>query len=241
MGRGSWMRGTMELLYNRSMIHHWYNPEECASLPKDVWKDCLYASIEAYHDQLRESRMSKMSSLKSYITVKQWNRMSEDKAEFKGEVWKLGALVCERYLDDMKELLGSRLKLMCRAKTLPVLARIAIEEGWKSQWARCMMCDGGEAEDMEHLLLNCPCYKNHRDKIMREITKAYSKGMKHNFNTLYPKTRVCVLLGADAGTKAGEDSIDHAVKRFLKKAWRTRRKLTTAINREFERKDIVTI
>ena len=49
---------------------------------------------------------------------------------------------------------------------------------------------------------------------------------------------VRVLLGARAGCKLTEDTIDSAFKRFLRKAWKTRRKITHAINVEFGRQDI---
>ena len=47
-----------------------------------------------------------------------------------------------------------------------------------------------------------------------------------------------VLMGARAGCNLTEDSIDMAIKRFLRKAWKTRRRLTHAINDEFGRQDI---
>ena len=47
-----------------------------------------------------------------------------------------------------------------------------------------------------------------------------------------------MLRGARAGCSLTGDSIDMAVKRFLRKAWKTRRRLTHAINDEFGRQDI---
>ena len=47
------------------------------------------------------------------------------------------------------------------------------------------------------------------------------------------------LLGARCSAKTAEDNLDHAVKRFLKKAWRERNILTKRLNEEFGRRDMV--
>ena len=47
-----------------------------------------------------------------------------------------------------------------------------------------------------------------------------------------------VLLGARAGCKLTEDEVDRAIKRFLRKAWKTRRAVTAAVNQEFGRMDV---
>ena len=47
-----------------------------------------------------------------------------------------------------------------------------------------------------------------------------------------------VLLGARAGCKLTEDEVDRATKRFLRKAWKTRRAVTAAVNQEFGRMDV---
>ena len=78
------------------------------------------------------------------------------------------------------------------------------------------------------------CYIAHRERMFR-IVRAGCKW----FDAVEDTSKVCVLLGQRIGSKSAEDNIDHAVKRFLKKAWRVRRHLTASINAEFERNDIV--
>ena len=46
-----------------------------------------------------------------------------------------------------------------------------------------------------------------------------------------------VLLGARVGCKIREDRIDMFMKRFLRKAWRIRRRVTHAVNTVFDRSD----
>ena len=48
------------------------------------------------------------------MKVKCWDKMDADRAVLAGEVNIRGSMVMEKYLDDVKERLGSHLKLMCR-------------------------------------------------------------------------------------------------------------------------------
>ena len=75
----------------------------------------MYEQVEEYYEQERERQCATMPSVARYLGVKCWDRMGSDRAVMKGEVGMRGALVVERYLDDVQERLGSRLKVMCRA------------------------------------------------------------------------------------------------------------------------------
>jgi hypothetical protein len=70
----------------------------------------MYEQVEEYYEQERGGQYATMPSVARYLGMKCWDRMSSDRAVMKG-----GALVVERYLDDVQERLGSRLKVMCRA------------------------------------------------------------------------------------------------------------------------------
>ena len=59
------------------------------------------------------------------------------------------------------------------------------------------------------------------------------------FSDLPESERVCALLGARAGSCAAEDRVDTLVKRFLRKAWKIRRRVTRAVNDEFGRQDLM--
>ena len=56
-----------------------------------------------------------------YVRSKRWDKVEEEFARSSGEIGRRGALVPEPYLDDRKEPVGRRLKLMCRAGCLPVM------------------------------------------------------------------------------------------------------------------------
>ena len=180
--------------------------------------------------QTEREREEGSLSMETYLKVKNWNRMDSQRAQFEGEIGKLGALVCERYLDGVEEKTGCKLKLMCRVGCLPVLQRVAWENKWDPGWARCMMCDSGRAEDIQHFMLECKAYKRHREWMTSRVA-AHAP--------VETDERMAALLGARMASRKVEDKIDHAVQRFLKKAWRVRKTLTKAVNRELGRRDLV--
>jgi hypothetical protein len=238
MGRLGWMGGTRQLLKDRGMAEYWSDPARSAQLSKNQWEVMVYDRVEAHYEEERESEVALLPSLSRYVKVKSWQRMDEDRAEFKGEIGKLGALVVERYVDEVRDRLGGRLKLLCRAGCLPVMARVAWELGLNREQGQCMMCRHGE-EDVEHVLLTCQAYSKHRERLLTSVGRSYSRG-NSGANILEAGTErvIEVLLGARAGCKLTEDEVDRATKRFLRKAWKVRRGVTSAVNQEFGRMDV---
>ena len=222
----------------RGMAEYWSDPAKCAQLSKSQWDEMLYDSIEAHYEEERESEVALLPSLSRYVKLKSGKRMDEDRAEFKGEIGELGALVVERYLDEVRDRLGGRLKLLCRAGCLPVMARVARELGVKREQGQCMMCRQGE-EDIEHVLLTCQAYSKQRKKLLISVGRSYSRGNSGaNILEAGAERMIEVLLGARAGCKRTEDEVDRATERFLRKAWKTRRAVTAAVNQEFGRMDV---
>jgi hypothetical protein len=70
-----------------------------------------------------------MKSATEYIDMKFWGRNSEEYCVMSGELDRLGQYVPERYLDDRDSLKGTRLKLLCRTGSLPVMARVGLVQG----------------------------------------------------------------------------------------------------------------
>lgn len=238
IGRLSWMVGTRRLLRDRGLAEHWNNPDLCTLRGKEEWRKKVYERVEAHYEEERESEVARLSSLTRYTSIKSWARVGKDRAEFKGEVGKLGALVVERYLDEVKDRLGAKLKQLCRAGCLPVMARIAWELGISPEHGKCMMCWEGE-EDIEHVLLSCQAYSQHRAKLMTTVWRAYSRGNSGaNIFEAGEERLIAVLLGARAGCKLTEDGVDRAVQRFLRKVWKARRAVTAELNQEFGRTDV---
>ena len=132
------------------------------------------------------------------------DKMDADRAEMKGEVGQRGSLVVERYLDDVKERLGSRLKLLCRAGCLPVLGRVAWELDLSEHHGKCVLCDSGEVEDVEHVLLRCPAHQHHRTKMMDAAGAVYAVAHEgEELEEASAETQIRVLLGARAGQGDG--------------------------------------
>lgn len=237
LGHRSWMAGTKKLMHNRNLQEFWDDHKKYIEKSKEAWKKEVYVNVETHYESERDERMRTMTSMQVYNQVKNWATTSKDKAEFTGEIGKLGALVCERYLDDVTERVGCKLKLMCRANCLPVLSCIAIEEEIQENMAACMMCDGNELEDIEHMILRCDAYKQHRERLFRVVRDNYLEREGMTIDNMNTNELMYVILGKVMSSKIAENNIDHAVKRFLKKAWRVRAKLTKLINDEFNRSD----
>lgn len=238
IGKHGWMAGTRQLLRDRGLAEHWSDPVVCATTTKEVWKCMVYQKVEAHFEKERDNEIALLPSLSRYDKIKAWERMDNYRAQFKGEVGVLGALVVERYLDDAEERLGVRLKLLCRAGCLPTMARLAWELGLNQEQGQCMMCRQG-IEDIEHILLTCQAYSKHREKLFASVKRSYSRG-NNGTNILESGADrlIEVLLGARAGCKPTEDEVDRATKRYLRKTWKTRRVVTAALNQEFDRRDV---
>jgi hypothetical protein len=198
----------------------------------------VYLKVEEHFDARREVHMETLPSMRRYVRVKDWSRASKDRAMFKGEEDKLGSLVPERYLDDNRERLGCKLKLMCRAGCLPTLQRITQETKLPPQHAICMMCDSGQTENQEHILLECSAYAGLRARMATQVNGAFGTGVDV-FGLGDTEMLLQLLLGRSVDCKVVEIDVDHAVKRFLKKAWRKRKKVTRAINEALGRSDLV--
>ena len=79
----------------------------------------------------------------------------------------------------------------------------------------CKMCDSGCVEDIEHLIMSCEAYSQPRLKMLAIV------GFDPECRSQSDK--LDILLGKSTGNSGVDDSIDIAVKRFLKKAWRARK------------------
>jgi exonuclease III len=230
-GMGSWMWKTRELLWRRGLGEFWDEPESIVDVSKERWKEMVYQAVEERHDKVRGEELAGMNSMKRYSDVRSWGRMDEGRAAYAGEVGRMGALVCERYLDDVKEREATKLKIKCRAKCMPLMKRVMKEANLPPEWARCVMCDSGDVEDEEHFLMKCKAYERHRERMMEKVAEAYSvgNGGQGGFEELGDEEKMKILLGQQVGGKAPEDNIDHAMKRYVKRAWRARKRVTRKV------------
>jgi hypothetical protein len=91
------------------------------------------------------------------------------------------------------------------------------------------MCNSGNIENIEHLVLECDAYSKQRSKMLESITFGPSCQTESDM--------LDILLGKSTGASKKDDNIDMAVKRFLKKAWRARKWLVLATNKILDRND----
>lgn len=238
----SWMWTTKQLMMNNGLEEYWTTPKECMEFSQETWKKkIVYPAVEHQYETSRKERMNRMSSMTHYINIKHWSTTDSDRAVSKSEAGLPGALVLEKYLDDTKEKEGCFLKLLCRTNRLPTLSQIAREEDWPPAWAKCLMCASGEEENLQHILFHCTAYTNIREKAMANCQKVRILSEQ--------PLQLKLFLGAQIIPKtkqyspeeiiAAEDNIDHHIKRFLKLAWRKRKKLTALVNSTFNRQDFI--
>ena len=210
-------------------------PALATLVSKEDWKERVAEEVERHEDRLREERAKCMTSMasKRYQQIKGWARVSEDAANFNGEIGRKGALVHEGYLDDHHEQVGRRLKMCCRAGCLPVMDRVGRMAGWAPQVRKCMLCDTGEVETVQHLILSCPAHQQHRDTMLEGVYKAYKGNIMTEDNADFglqdPNSQCNILLGESTGIPRVDKHIDALFKRFIKKAWRNRKRVTSAV------------
>ena len=89
---------------------------------------------------------------------------------------------------------------------------------------------------MDHLLMECSAYDSHRDRLQGKIAEAVSaaSGGRVKVEEIAQEEMIQIVLGRKVGSRAAEMSIDHASKRFLKRAWRTRRRVTNEMEKVME-------
>ena len=63
---------------------------------------------------------------------------------------------------------------MCRLGCLPTMYRVASSEKMPAEFGVCKLCDSGEIENIDHLLLTCPAHEPHRAKMLTAVEHAVS-------------------------------------------------------------------
>ena len=226
-----WMGKTKDIMNSKGLGSHWANPTDCTKMSKSEWKKLVYEAVEAEESVDTLDRLSRLKSysVARFVRSKQWGKIDKCFASTPGEIDKRGALVVESYLDDRTEPIGRRLKLMCRAGCLPILKRVVREANLPATAGCCLLCNSGSIEDIEHFILFCESYAIPRAKMLNTINLDLGG---------YSQEEILdVLLGKSTGIPHKDKCIDKAMKRFLKKSWRVRSRLTVDINRIFGRSD----
>ena len=233
LGTRSWMRKTWELMSRRGLGREWAEPQMCQRVSKEAWKKRVYVVVEECFEGRREEELAMMESIGRYERTKSWERVDEESAVYSGEVGMLGAQVCEEYLDDVRERGATNLKLQCRAGCLPVMTRVMKVVGVPVEWGVCLMCDSGRAENIDHILLDCSAYKNQRKRLMHKVTEAVSAASRGEIGIedMEREELIQIMMGRKVGSQEAARDIDHAFKRFLKRVWRSRKRVVKEVEK----------
>ena len=231
-GTKSWMWNTRSLMWKRSLGREWDEPWLCCFISKEDWKKRVYTEVDECYDGRRMVELAGMKSVRRYVRVKNWQRMIVERAAYVGEVGKLGALVCESYLDDMSEREATKLKLQCRAGCLPVMPRIMREVSMPAHWGVCLMCESGNIETVDHIIMECDAYTRDRERLLSKVAVACSvANVDCHFQDLAREEQLEIILGRCIGSNVAEENVDHAFKRFMKRAWRLRKRVTKELEK----------
>jgi hypothetical protein len=177
-----------------------------------------------------------MTTTTTYMAVKEWGRSPKEYSFSKGEIDKLGQQVPERYLDDRRNLKGTRLKMLCRTGSLPLMVRVGreVQPKWPREMRTCLACNSGAVEDVHHFVMECPAYAERRRGLMDQVTRAAQRSAADIvFETMPNDERLLIILGKRVGDRQFEDKVDWQTKKFLSKCWNAREPVTMAINDHF--------
>jgi hypothetical protein len=200
------------------------------------WKERVYANVDASSDSDRHARMLTTPSSTEYRLTRAWGPTPAKYAFSIGEVDRPGQHTPQAYLDDRKNLKGTRIKLLCRLGCLPVMDRVGREAipRWPKEARTCPMCRQVVVEDVAHFVSECPSYTTHRTRMECQVARVLQAGTTTisaaGLSALGHRARTRVLLGQRIGDPVVEDQIDKHVKVFLTKAWNTRAHMASVIN-----------
>ena len=93
---------------------------------------------------------------------------------------------------------------------LPTLSRVVREENLPISEARCRSCVSSSIEDITHLLLECPAYIKHREKLVKDLDLALDTSSLENwkFSSMSTSDQLDLLLGRSTGSAIADDRVD---------------------------------
>ena len=239
-GRGLGSRGSMRhferLLRASGMGEYWEDPVAAGKVRGPVWKKKADFAVDTAHDEDRAQRMARMPSCNTYVAMKGWGRNPKEYSFSSGEVDKLGQQVPERYLDDRRNLKGTRLKMLCRTGSLPLMVRVGreVKPKWPREMRTCLACNSGAVEDVHHFIMECPAHAKRRTALLDQVTRAAGRSaVDLDFGALPAGEQLLVILGKRVGDPRFEDKVDWQAKKFLTKCWNAREPVQAAINSQF--------
>ena len=138
------------------------------------------------------------------------------------------------HLDDWQDNAGTMLKFKARTGVHGTASHMAGIHRLPLTDACCYMCCSGAVEDVRHMLLHCRHTAEDRDAMMRKVRNA--QGPHHmssrmaSFEDGNDEHKLKVLLGMPSGCKLEDAKVDRAVKCFLLKVERERRRCCSRLD-----------
>ena len=228
-GKLGWMPAAERALQAAGLYDYWVDTSAIRATTVNGWRERVYDAVNADSDASRHGRMAGMLSAQRYVHLKEWGVNTEPYSFSSGEEGRLGQHVPERYLDDRECIKGTRIKMLCRLDCLPLMDRVGREvvPKWPKSSRVCFACGEGVVEDTHHFLMVCPAYAEKRSTLLERAARILDGA---GFEAMDPVEQGQVLLGKRIGDPGAEDSVDRLAKRFLVKAWNTRKNVMDSIN-----------
>jgi hypothetical protein len=232
LGKLSWVGSARSCLENYDLLEHWHILPQDPHFSRNSWKDLVYAKVNNKANLDRTRRGPGYGSNIVHSQVKFWGVNPKHYSVYAGEINRIGQYVPEKYLDDVTDKKGTRIKLLCRLNLLPIMDKVGRDLGWPHIDRVCLACNSGDRETIHHFVMNCSLYDELRlDLNRRIITGMNDSQAVESFNSLSASTKLYFLLGMRFGNPNIELRVDAYVKRFLRKAWNKRTTVTEAINK----------
>jgi hypothetical protein len=230
------MRHFERALQAAGMGEFWTDPAAAGRVSEADWKKKADFAVDTAHDKARAERMARMPSTTTYLTVKEWGRNPKEYSFSSGEEGKLGQQVPESYLDDRRNLKGTRLKMLCRTGCLPLMVRVGkeVKPKWPREMRTCLACNNGAVEDVRHFIMDCPAYAERRRGLLHQVSRAAQRSkVAIAFDTAPAEEQLQLILGKRVGDRQFENKVDWQTKKFLTKCWNAREPVKVAINNHF--------
>ena len=168
----SWCSKTKQILEIHDLHTAWLNPERCADIDTDKWKEYVANKVNIHYDNKRAQKLRNQRSTSNYREIKCWEQTPRHRCFSMGEQERFGMLNTENYLDDLRDPIGRKLKTLARLDALPLMDKIAKQLQWNpnritKRWM-CPLC-GKDKENIQHFFLDCESLKLHRQKLMSMV------------------------------------------------------------------------
>ena len=97
------------------------------------------------------------------------------------------------------------------------LSRVITEEALPISEARCRSWASSSTEDITHLLLECPAYSKHREKLVKDLDLALDTPTLENwkFSSMSASDQLDLLMGRSTGSALADDRADEIARRYL--------------------------